>query len=166
MRKFLLATAALAFSAPAFAQPSPPPVPGAPDRGAPMTDRLACAVRDGKAAGFLARAHDRLAIASGQEAAWSAFAASLEAAVKPLGEDCGKAPGALKGAPLPQRLEAMEASSARRLAVLQKVSAAVAAFYPQLTPEQQLKADRLAHRHAGWDGHGHQHGDAPPAADK
>ena len=150
MRKFLLAAAAMALAAPAFAQ-SPPP----PQRGPhPGPGAIGCAVRDGKAAKFLARAHDRLKISGAQEAAWSQFTVAVETAVKPLADDCGKPPVALKAEPLPDRLAVMEGLAKRHLVILEQIQAAVATLYDRLTPEQQAVANHLAfhHRPGGPDG--------------
>lgn len=150
MRKFLVASAAILCSFPALAQVAPPGPPNPPSHAARQhhphhPGAFACAIRDGKAADFLARARSELRITEGQAKAWDAFAAQVGEAVRPIGERCEPGDshrGHMRG-PLTERLARMEQGQRTMLEVTSKVRAAVDGLWPQLTEEQQRQAGRL-----------------------
>lgn len=100
----------------------------------------------------MAALKEKLKLAPGQEAAWSAFASSMQ----PMGHQ-GMNRQALRaeldGLSTPERIERMEALAADRRAQMSARAEAIKTFYSQLTPEQQKVFDAEAMPHRAHRGH-------------
>lgn len=166
MKRALLTSAVLiaglGLALPVFAQPDPAGPMGGPDR---HFGRM-CQDQDARLAGKLAFAEKKLNITEQQRAAWTKFADSARASLKPTQDLCVKFKDQPRPAALPQRLERAETMMQAHLQQLQTVRPALTELYAQLTPDQQKTADRLlneggGHRMGGMgprDGHGPEHG--------
>ncbi|SMH55346.1 Spy/CpxP family protein refolding chaperone [Azospirillum agricola] len=181
MKRALLTSAmlvaGLGFALPVFAQPEPGgPMggPGGPDR---HFGRM-CEDQDARLAGKLAFAEKKLKITEQQRAAWTKFADSARASLKPTQDLCVKFKDQPRPAALPQRLERAETMMQAHLQQLQTVRPALNELYAQLTPDQQKTADHLLNQggprmggkgmhggHHGGPGHDRDHGPGRPGPD-
>lgn len=135
------------------------------------SDKPRCEARSGqpmkgdhqaKRAAHFSALKDKLQLAPGQEAAWSAFTQTMQARPRPD----GMAPKAMREnfakLSTPQRLDRVQAMAERHQVRMTERAAAVKAFYAQLTPAQQQVFDVEA-MPQGWHGRPHRHHRNPQA---
>lgn len=149
MKRTLLTSAVLVaglgLALPVFAQGDKAGPMGGPDR---MFGHM-CEDQDARLAGKLAYAEKKLNITEQQRAAWTKFADSARASLKPTQDLCAKMKDQPRPAALPQRLERAETMMQTHLQQLQTVRPALTELYAQLTPDQQKTADRLLNQGGG-----------------
>ena len=154
---------------PAFAQPAPPqgPAPGGGDWAAHRAQWQQ--MRQQHEQERMTDLHTVLRIHPDQEAAFQAFAASMQPRAHEHHDWAAERQG-MGSMTTPQMLDRMEARKTAHEAEQRQHIDAVKRFYAALSPEQQQVFDalhRLAKgRHGGWGGHEHgdhgmgEHGDA------
>jgi hypothetical protein len=127
---------------------------GGPGRHGPM---MMCESTDARTAAILAYAKTKLAVTTEESANWDKFAAAVQASDDPVKQACaalGK-PDREHPPTLTQRLASMDSMLSAHAEQMHQVRAAVDAFYPTLTPDQQRIADQLVPGGGphGWHGH-------------
>jgi hypothetical protein len=113
--------------------------------------------REGRRAAHLAALKEKLKLASGQEAAWDAFAAALQSGPRHPGMDHGAMRAELEKLTTPQRLDRLQAMAEMRRARMAERAEAIKTFYAQLSPEQQGVFDAEAFSGRGHRGHHFHH---------
>ncbi len=106
----------------------------------------------------LSELKEKLKLAPGQEAAWSAFTSASQPAVRVAGTDRQAMRAEFAKLNTPQRLDKMLAMSDLRHARMLERFQATKAFYAQLSPEQQsvFDAEAMPGQHKGEHHHHHQ----------
>ncbi len=154
MKRALLTSAVLlaglGAALPVFAQPDKGgPMGGGPMGGPDHHFARMCEDQDARLAGKLAFAEKKLNITEQQRAAWTKFADSARASLKPTQDLCVKFKDQPPPAALPQRLERAETMMQAHLQQLQTVRPALTELYAQLTPDQQKAANHLLNQGGG-----------------
>lgn len=116
-------------------------------------DKPRCEARSGqqakgdfqaKRATHLTALKDKLQLAPGQEAAWSAFTQSMQPGPRPDGMGRKAVREDFAKLSTPERLDRMQAMAEKRQARMAERAAAVKSLYAQLSPEQQQVFDAEA----------------------
>ena len=163
----VLASAAFAASAQTPPAATPQPAPTQAQGAAPAkphADRQDFAKRfermQQRRAERFAALKDKLKLSTGQEGAWSTYAAAVQ---PPRDAKPPQRPDRAEFGKLttPERLDRMQARQAERAAMFAKRADATKAFYAQLSPEQQKTFDAESLRFGGR-GHGMHHGHHGP----
>lgn len=110
-----------------------------------------------RAEGKLARLHDELKLAPGQDAAWREFSAVVTAQADLFGERVREWRAGARPAKAIERLERGQQGLEQGSKALADITAATKRFYATLTPEQQTRFDeatrRLGPGRYGFGGH-------------